>query len=297
MRLLIGLLTKQLEMSVNFDYLNLQVGQSKSGLLCHVCNGGRTSEKTLSVSRTTTGYLWKCHRVSCAKSGISMEVGIAAATKNDSPANTPISSPCIRRNTYSDSLVSLPESAKGFIRSKWILTDWHIQVAGLQFMPGFPKGTSSAIGGRMWVPVRGFDGTSFGGVARSLDCTDGIGKTMGYYDRDLSYNLSYGPTGRDRTEGPVVLVEDQISALRASQYVLGVSLLGTSLTHSKLTKILSDTKTQVLNLCLDRDAVALAVEYSKKFSSLCDIVVHPMTKDLKDLGEDELQEYLLNMEK
>ena len=149
----------------------------------------------------------------------------------------------------------------------------------------------------MWVPVRGFDGTSFGGVARSLDCTDGIGKTIGYYDRDLSYNLSYGPTGRDRTEGPVVLVEDQISALRASQYVLGVSLLGTSLTHSKLTKILSDTKTQVLNLCLDRDAVALAVEYSKKFSSLCDIVVHPMTKDLKDLGEDELQEYLLNMEK
>lgn len=278
-------------MPVNFDYLNLQIGQSKSGLLCHVCNGGRTGEKTLSVSRNNLGYVWKCHRATCAKSGIS--VSPQGGGSSEHFGNTTSG----RDQKFYGAILPLPEPALYYIKKTWGLTSWHVQMGALKFLPDYPKGTSSAIGGRMWVPVRGYDGTSYGGVARSLDCADWIGKTIGYYDRDMSYNLSYGPTGRDRAGGPVVLVEDQISALRASQYVLGVSLLGTSLTHSKLTKILSDTKTQVLNLCLDRDAVGLAVGYSKKFSSLCDIVVHPMTKDLKDLGEGELQEYLLNMEK
>ncbi len=48
----------------------LAVGQSRSGLLCPGCGGGRTAERTLSVWRDEVGVGFKCHRASCDVGGV-----------------------------------------------------------------------------------------------------------------------------------------------------------------------------------------------------------------------------------
>ena len=88
-----------------------------------------------------------------------------------------------------------------------------------------------------------------------------------------------------------IIVEDQLSALKASRVVTGVSLMGTLLGLEKLMEIVSNTNNNIL-LLLDADATAKAVKFLRRFSWLGNLTVKPLTKDLKYYTTEEIEELL-----
>lgn len=89
-------------------------------------------------------------------------------------------------------------------------------------------------------------------------------------------------------ELPLLIVEDQFSAMRASAYMNAVSLLGTNLNPSKINDIISAGMPHVV-LALDKDAVGKAADYVKLYRDLFPkMTILPLTKDVKDCTEKEL---------
>lgn len=90
----------------------------------------------------------------------------------------------------------------------------------------------------------------------------------------------------------IVLVEDQISAMRIAQDVPGcdaVALLGVGLNAEKVADIQADKKSVVI--ALDADATRTAFNHARRWGAAfrsCRVVV--LTKDIKDLTEQELKD-------
>lgn len=91
---------------------------------------------------------------------------------------------------------------------------------------------------------------------------------------------------------PIVLVEDQFSALRACSYMHSAALIGTNLSEKKVHALLRGGMRRVI-IALDADATGRAAGIVTKYRSLFDMIqMLPLTKDLKDMSEDELSDLL-----
>jgi len=85
----------------------------------------------------------------------------------------------------------------------------------------------------------------------------------------------------------VIIVEDQLSALRASPYLTSVALLGTNLSEERVAEIKGAGHSPVF-LALDNDAIASAVKFVVKYRSTLPMQLVRLDKDIKDHNNEEL---------
>jgi hypothetical protein len=89
----------------------------------------------------------------------------------------------------------------------------------------------------------------------------------------------------------VVVVEDQISALKASSYCTAVALLGTELSQAKFEEILRVSKGRRIWLALDKDATKKGFEYLKRYRIFTDkLFLLMLNKDIKNMSDKELMD-------
>lgn len=91
----------------------------------------------------------------------------------------------------------------------------------------------------------------------------------------------------NRVSNGTIIVEDQLSAVRASAYLTSVALLGTDLSYNKVNEIKEIGRFPVL-LALDNDAIAKAVKYVQQYRSVLPMQLVRLDKDLKDSSHEEL---------
>jgi len=88
---------------------------------------------------------------------------------------------------------------------------------------------------------------------------------------------------------PLIVVEDQFSAIKACLYMNSVALLGTNLSALKVNELLKSGYSHIV-IALDKDATGKAVDmllmYKDLFPKLTILV---LTKDIKDCSDKELE--------
>jgi hypothetical protein len=130
------------------------------------------------------------------------------------------------------------------------------------------------------MPVLDTAGYPYGYVARKMDDQPGpktlsmIGQNQGCW-----YNC--------KGSKELLVVEDQISALRASEYVNTVALLGTTMTDDVIKSIKAGQYTGIF-LALDPDAFPLSVKMAHLLKPHFKMKLIRLKKDLKDMDEDML---------
>lgn len=253
-------------------YRSLGNGQSLAGELCPKCKGGRTKERTLSVSRDERGQLvWLCHRVSCGFKGRDSNGG--GSIQDASPK----SKTKARDIPEVTSLKDIPAKARELLEERYSLTPRHIEDAKLGWTNERAEKEGGA--GRLYVPVFNWKGLRDGYILRSL---------TGAKPKALTFVKSGSMAWYHKPESTkVILVEDQLSAIRLSKYVTSVALLGTHLNPSRIHTVLSAKATDYY-LWLDGDAFNLAVQYAIKYKHLIKLHVLKLNRDIKDMDEPEL---------
>lgn len=86
--------------------------------------------------------------------------------------------------------------------------------------------------------------------------------------------------------GGVIIVEDQLSAIRASDYITSVALLGTHLNEERVQEIKA-SKLAPVYLALDNDAISTAVRHVVKYRSVLTMKLLRLERDIKDLSYEE----------
>lgn len=87
----------------------------------------------------------------------------------------------------------------------------------------------------------------------------------------------------------LIIVEDQLSAIRAADHMSAVALLGTNLTEERLYEM-REAGFKTALLALDKDAFTLAVRYVTKLRGIIGLQLLPIQKDIKNQSEEELNE-------
>lgn len=114
-------------------------------------------------------------------------------------------------------------------------------------------------------------------MLRSLG--EGKKQVISFTEKD---SLAWYPNPRADS---IIVVEDQLSAVRASQYMTAVALLGTHMNEPMVLEIRE--RHQPVYLALDADAVAKAVKYVVKYRSLLPMQLLTLDKDIKDMTHEE----------
>lgn len=134
------------------------------------------------------------------------------------------------------------------------------------------------------MPVMDSKGAVYGYVARKLDNQVGS-KTLSMLDNNRGawyscYNSRL-----------LMIVEDQLSAIRNSQYMNTVALLGTSMSPGIMTEIKSGGYTDIY-LALDPDAFPKSIKMAREIRPSFSVQVVRLPKDIKNMTEDEHLEWL-----
>lgn len=88
-----------------------------------------------------------------------------------------------------------------------------------------------------------------------------------------------------------IIVEDIYSALRASEYMNAVALLGTNLNESRVYNIKQQGFKNVY-LALDADVFDAVIRYVQQWRSVLRMKPVKLERDIKNLSPEELQEFM-----
>jgi len=251
------------------EYADLSEGETRAGQECPSCHGGRTNERTLSVSRRNGTVRWFCHRASCGFKGVSG--GARARPGPDTQAAS-----C--RGVVGRQLVregeQLPEWVLNYLSTTYYLDSAAVQRASLSW---------DSSQERLVLPVYNEDGENTGAVLRSLSgavpkaLTHAEDGAMAWY-RNWQSDL-------------LIIVEDQLSAIRASKYMNAVALLGTNLNEERA-QVIARMKFFRVLIALDKDARAVMMGHVIRHRGYFRLQPILIEKDLKDSREQELKEIL-----
>jgi hypothetical protein len=256
--------------TILIGYDHLPEGTTAAGELCPACRGGTTKERTFSVSKRDGRLLWKCHRNSCGFKGSER-----TAAQTDSGARTKVPE-C--RGVVGRTILRNSEPLAGEVR-KYLLERYGIREEAIaKYELGWDTETN-----RLCLPVQDFLGNRLGVNLRALDNRQPKTK-LHAEDNALSWYVNH-------TTPDIIIVEDQFSAIRFSDYLCSVALLGTHLNEERLQEIKKHAKGNVF-LALDKDAWAKAVGYSIKYRSTLKLILLRLNKDGKDMSNEEMQDFV-----
>lgn len=245
---------------------SLERGETRR-ILCPACRGGRTNELSLNVTASEDGsILWNCFRASCGFSGSRHNGG------RYTPPSLRGEKKPRRSEPFRGELRHLTVSEQEELYRLVGFRETHLDRSGVMYAPQER---------RFALPILGPMGTRRGWMLRTWS---NLVRTKAYTRMDnddpvTSYYMN-GP-------GPIILVEDIPSAVRASVYVNAAALLGTGLSKQAAIELSSVTRSVVI--ALDNDATSNAIRLRNKINLLFDSVsVLPLDQDMKDTPEDEL---------
>lgn len=254
---------------------------------CPECGGGRSRELCFTVYNRVEDDSWwgKCHRAAC---GVVKKLTGLIEEGDELPAAKP-------DRTYRGEVTECPAEV-----IEWALQRWPALV---------PNDFGMLI---RWNPAR-----------KTLLCPirDVLGRRVGYVEKCASPNWGHTPLasqedlswpnkvktwhddsdnkdalawyGLSRSGLPLVLVEDQISAICLSGYKdrQVVALLGTGFNAARMSE-LQQTGVRDLVIALDADATAHAFKMAEKWGLAFDSVkVAILPRDFKDMTVSELEDF------
>ena len=234
--------------------------------LCPRCDGGSSSEKSLSLTKSEDGYiLWQCFRSSCDLApGNTGSTGgpIARVQKPKRRVFTGDT-----RNLEPEHLERI-EELWGITRPEhWWWTDDHM--------------------GRVAMSIRSPKYLHRGWVLRDIYGKSAV-KALTYVNEDEEGISWY----REHPNAGTVIVEDVPSAVRASKYSNSLALCGTGVGTSRAVEI-AEYATRPIIVALDQDATAEAFRIARKWALLWgDVKVLPLQKDIKNMEEEDICQLL-----
>lgn len=253
--------------TLSLDYGSLCDGQTVAGELCPACKGGSTGEGSLSVSKREGILLWKCHRDSCGFAG--GEAG--RRSKGEQLAAKGICRGVAGRQLERESEVVGPQ-ARATLSAKYGIGDNLIARAGA----GWDTASN-----RLVLPVLSYRDERLGVVLRTL--SNQQPKTLNHTEKDaLAWYVNPTPTFPG-----VIVVEDQLSAIRASTYLTSVALLGTHVNDERAAEIKASGYNPVY-IALDADAWPTAVSIAIRHRGLLKPRLIRLPKDIKAHTHEEL---------
>lgn len=264
---------------VEFEYSNLQDGETRSGQVCPSCNGGASKEKSFSVSRSGGVLLYNCFRATCnfggAIGGIKNSGGSSSGTERS------------RSQAYVG-IAPLNTDDVKFLAKKFGLTADAIDLAGIKRTTA----TAGVYSGRICFPIYGPDLRQRGAVYRSY--TGASPKSLTQLNDSSAIAMAWYV--RKRKSKALVIVEDQVSAIKLSSFYDSVALLSTNLSDAKVKEIESKKYSRIY-LCLDNDAVGVAVNLMVKLrSKLPQLQMIGLAKDIKNMDKEEFASFLNKLE-
>jgi hypothetical protein len=251
----------------------LGIGDSRR-ILCPFCRGGQSNERSMNITRTADGVVYNCHRVSCpGKPGF---VGSGASGPIIPVERTP--------DHYDGELHPLTRVDIGAFRLRFdvdardnIMFNEHDEYV---------------------LPIFGPDGYIRGYNVRQP--WDGMPR-KGRPNRPKAkvYMHSVKPVQStyigDHTSHHVLLVEDQLSAIKASQHASvthAVALLGSHLDIPRVQEIAMLRPAEVL-LALDSDATETAFKLARLYGlAFPKLRVVILDQDIKDTPANKINEVL-----
>lgn len=94
----------------------------------------------------------------------------------------------------------------------------------------------------------------------------------------------------------LIVVEDQVSAIKVAPHFDALALLGTGISEAKAQEI-EDGKYKYIYLCLDNDATYQAIKLQLEWRhKLPNMRVLSLEKDIKDMNEQEFKDFLRRVE-
>lgn len=251
---------------IQVEFSDLYEGESRAGQLCPSCKGGGSGEHTLSVSMRDGRVLFVCHRDSCGLRGST------AGEWRGQQRTTPVQvRGAVGRQLVRESS-SLPPEISERLRIAYGITERHSSRAGLGWVDD-----------RLSIPLRDVQGNVVGVNLRSLDGAQPKSK-LHSESGAMSWFINHNSPD-------VIIVEDQLSAIRASDYLTSVALLGTNINEERISEIKRVARGSVY-LALDADAWSRAVKYAVQFRSRLPLRLLRLAKDIKNMNEVELKEWV-----
>lgn len=263
--------------------VDLSVDERSEHMLCPVCNGGSSSERTFIITRVDTGLLYTCHRASCPTKGFVSSIGSDLVKGYKRPkANKPKAKP------YKRETVAIPDGV-----SEWLWHQFYI-TQEVQHQEGWKWNDETQ---RVVLPIRDVRRAELGHNARywrELDAVElgDVGpKSITYWNRldCVKYHMPF----RSSRGGTLTLVEDQPSAVRLSQDTDTLALLGTHVTAELAREIQTMGYSRIV-LALDNDATLKALKIKQQiglFYRQFDVI--PLEgPDIKDMTVDEYNRFL-----
>jgi hypothetical protein len=264
------------------------VGQ-RASQLCPACEGGKSKERSLSLSVEQSGMIkFYCHRSACGFQG----------TAYTTPGLAPIPSTGLitnsRYNPLTADLHTLSKAEVAWFKTRFNLSNVS-EIRRTNARYALPlKAPNGSVRG--WITRRPWDGSPADTEANRNDSQWAM-KALTYMENDDPVLSWYqASTAKDQDIG-TVLVEDPISAMRLIEYLNEsddsytgkvVALLGTGLNAEKVAEIQRNSRHRV-TIALDKDATgqafAMARKYGQAFSE-CRVVV--LSKDIKDSTDTEI---------
>jgi hypothetical protein len=239
-----------------------------SGLFCPECEGGSGKERSVSAWWDGITLKAKCWRNKCSFSYGWLDTDqMGAGFRTRAP----------ERRIFHVNTLPLDAPTGAYVEDRYHLLAATLQHWGLRQTAG---------GTAVYAPVMSPKGYSRGVVRRWIKGRpDGVPKVQGFPSTGHGAWLAWFPT---RPGGLVVAVEDVFSALRLWQAgINAVSLLGTSLTPTKMAELRRNAG--VIVLVLDADAVSSAIDSAVRYS----IHVRALwSRDIKDMTEEQLATWI-----
>lgn len=252
----------------------MQEPYSTRHLVCPVCDGGASKEKSFALTVEPDSIKFICHRASCGVRGVIENSGV----------RDKVIKPKSKIRKYDGVLESLPPDVYDFLTATYCLEDTHLEQLGAA-----------------WAPER---------AMVKYDVTDYRGKHKGiilrsYGDNRRKQVLTYKATEDDTflawmncssgRPNDLVIVEDIVSAARASDYMQSVALLGTHMSKEDVLEIAQFVKSAGIEnvlLALDADAYNKALELKNRYQLFFPMQVVKLDKDIKNMEPEEIWQTL-----
>lgn len=248
------------------EYSYLGDGETVGSQLCPACGGGSRGERSMSVSRRGDSLLWKCHRASCGYSGVAGSKGYQGGTTK------PVTTKGVVGRIYLRDADPLPAELVTSLVDRYHLGSNELALLGFD-----------SESGRIVLPVPNAEGEMLGCVLRSESGAQP--KALAYVEENAVAIF------RNYSSDKLYIVEDIYSAIRASKYVNAAAILGTHLNTERITT-LKYLGCKENYLALDADAYDKAVKYCIYFRGQLQMVPVKLTRDLKNLTDEELRSVL-----
>lgn len=261
----------------------MTLGDRQSGLICPYCHGGGSKERSLSIAVYESGAQWRCWRNSCGKKGrLNLNTGMfhdgAPTDDLDRTNGTGMMKqpqPNYISNLYNNLCQMKPEWKKYFQDTLGMIPD---KLIGLGWL--------STNFGHLVIPLKSCNGCVVGHEFRLME---GVPKSR----LNLLSTKSFVRSAYNcpKKSDFVLIVEDAMSAAKASAVCRTYALHGTNFCQQHIEELSSEWGGSKFLLALDKDATMKAADYVKTYRfQLPGLTLCPLSKDLK-------HEYVADIEK